>query len=146
MSSGGFAVERSVGRLIEKMILVAAGGAAGAVCRYLVSLVPVKADFPVMTFVTNLAGAFLIGLIVGLAANRWSESPRLVLFLKTGFCGNRSAVGKRKAVYRGGICGGKCGGMFDRRGFGNGSCFPRRSCLNVQTYSGTRWKKCQIKH
>lgn len=87
MSSGGFAVERSVGRLIEKMILVAAGGAAGAVCRYLVSLVPVKADFPVMTFVTNLAGAFLIGLIVGLAANRWSESPRLVLFLKTGFCG-----------------------------------------------------------
>lgn len=73
--------------MIEKMILVAAGGAAGAVCRYLVSLVPVKADFPVMTFVTNLAGAFLIGLIVGLAANRWSESPRLVLFLKTGFCG-----------------------------------------------------------
>ena len=57
-------MERSVGRLIEKMILVAAGGAAGAVCRYLVSLVPVKADFPVMTFVTNLAGAFLIGLIV----------------------------------------------------------------------------------
>lgn len=73
--------------MIQKVLLVAAGGAAGAVCRYLLSMIPVRGEFPVMTFLTNITGAFVIGLIVGLTAGKLSEAPELVLFLKTGFCG-----------------------------------------------------------
>lgn len=67
-------------------LFVALGGALGAVCRYSLSLVTVKLDFPLMTFITNLVGAFLIGLIAGLAQKK-NLSANLVLFLKTGFCG-----------------------------------------------------------
>lgn len=73
--------------MIQKVLLVAVGGAAGAVCRYLLSMIPVRGEFPVMTFLTNITGAFVIGLIVGLTAGKLSEAPELVLFLKTGFCG-----------------------------------------------------------
>ena len=67
-------------------LFVALGGALGAVCRYGLSLVTVKIDFPLMTFITNLLGAFIIGLIAG-TATRKNVSSGLVLFLKTGFCG-----------------------------------------------------------
>lgn len=68
-------------------LFVALGGALGAVCRYGLSLVTVKMDFPLMTFITNLLGAFIIGLIAGTAARK-NVSSGLVLFLKTGFCGS----------------------------------------------------------
>lgn len=67
-------------------LFVALGGALGAVCRYALSLVSVKADFPLMTFITNLLGAFIIGVIAGTAVRK-NLSSKLVLFLKTGFCG-----------------------------------------------------------
>lgn len=67
-------------------LFVALGGAFGAVCRYALSLVTVKIDFPLMTFITNLLGAFFIGLIVGFAGKK-NAPANLVLFLKTGFCG-----------------------------------------------------------
>lgn len=67
-------------------LFVALGGALGAVARYALSLVTVKINFPLMTFLTNLLGAFFIGLIAGLASKK-NASGNLVLFLKTGFCG-----------------------------------------------------------
>ena len=66
---------------------VALGGAIGAVCRYAISLIPVKTTFPVLTLITNILGAILIGFIVGVAAERENVSPNMVLFLKTGVCG-----------------------------------------------------------
>ncbi len=68
------------------IIFVALGGALGAVCRYLISQIPVESAFPAATFFTNILGAFVIGFIVGTAENR-NLSDGLVLFLKTGFCG-----------------------------------------------------------
>jgi len=68
-------------------IFVAIGGALGAVLRYSLSLIIVKSEFPLMTFVANFAGCFLIGLISGFAQRNESVSPNLILFLKTGFCG-----------------------------------------------------------
>ena len=41
-------------------IWVAFGGALGAVCRYAISLIPVKTTFPILTLVTNLIGAVWI--------------------------------------------------------------------------------------
>lgn len=68
-------------------VWVALGGAIGAMCRYAISLIPVKTTFPVLTLITNIAGAILIGFIVGSFADKEDVSENLVLFLKTGVCG-----------------------------------------------------------
>lgn len=68
-------------------LLVGAGGFAGAICRYLISLLPVGGSFPAKTFVTNVLGAFVIGLIAAAAARGTGLGPRATLLLKTGFCG-----------------------------------------------------------
>lgn len=68
-------------------LYVGAGGALGSVCRYALSLIPTKSDFPVITLITNLIGAVLIGFIAGAAAKRENAPQGLILFLKTGFCG-----------------------------------------------------------
>lgn len=68
-------------------LFVALGGAAGAVGRYAISLIPCRTGFPTLTFITNIIGAVLIGFVVGVAESRENMSPNAVLFLKTGVCG-----------------------------------------------------------
>jgi CrcB protein len=68
-------------------LFVALGGALGAVARYAISLIPVKTGFPVLTLVTNILGAILIGFVVGMASNREGISGNAILFWKTGVCG-----------------------------------------------------------
>ena len=68
-------------------VFVALGGALGAVARYAISLIPVKGQFPILTLVTNILGAILIGFIVGLTDKKGDVSPNTVLFWKTGVCG-----------------------------------------------------------
>ena len=70
-------------------IIVGIGGYIGTVCRYLVGLLPLKADngFPVKTLLINVAGAFLISVISAFAVKNKSISPQLVLMLKVGVCG-----------------------------------------------------------
>lgn len=72
---------------MDKLFLVGCGGAVGAILRYMISLVPWKGEFPLLTLITNLAGAILIGLVVGLAFSKDTISPNIVLFFKTGVCG-----------------------------------------------------------
>ena len=72
--------------MIARFLWVGLGGAIGAIFRYVISLIPWKGGFPVLTLVTNLAGAVLIGVVVSLAAKR-EAGPYAVLFLKTGVCG-----------------------------------------------------------
>ena len=67
-------------------LFVAMGGAIGAMARYAISLIPVKSDFPLLTLVTNIIGAILIGFIVGITSEH-KVSNNTVLFLKTGICG-----------------------------------------------------------
>ncbi|MFR1113224.1 MAG: fluoride efflux transporter CrcB [Blautia sp.] len=68
-------------------LFVGLGGFVGSVMRYGLSLVQVRWEFPVMTFLTNILGAVLIGLIAQMAQETSLLSPRLLLFLKTGVCG-----------------------------------------------------------
>ena len=68
--------------MMARFLWVGLGGAIGAIFRYIISLIPWRGDFPVLTLVTNLAGAVLIGVVVGLAAKR-EAGPYAVLFLKT---------------------------------------------------------------
>lgn len=70
-------------------LFVGLGGFIGAVCRYLIGLLPVQSEsgFPYKTFLINVAGAFLIGCIATYAGKHPSVNPQLVLFLKVGICG-----------------------------------------------------------
>ena len=70
-------------------LIVAAGGAIGAVCRFLIGKLPIDSSdgFPMKTFIVNVFGCFLIGLVAALALKQFSASPKLVLFLKVGICG-----------------------------------------------------------
>ena len=66
---------------------VALGGALGAAGRYAISLLPVKTGFPILTLMTNVIGAVLIGFIAGIVSENNEVSPNAVLFWKTGVCG-----------------------------------------------------------
>lgn len=70
-------------------LMVGLGGAIGSILRYLMGLIPVKnpAGFPILTFLINIFGAFLIGTIVAYSSKNLSLSPRMILFLKVGVCG-----------------------------------------------------------
>ncbi len=68
-------------------LFVALGGALGAVARYAISLIPVKTGFTILTLITNIIGAVLIGFIVGFTSNRDGVSDNTILFWKTGVCG-----------------------------------------------------------
>ncbi len=70
-------------------LIVAVGGAIGAVCRFFIGKLPIGSNdgFPIKTFIINVIGCFLIGLVAALALKQFSESPKLVMFLKVGICG-----------------------------------------------------------
>lgn len=68
-------------------IFVGLGGALGSMLRYLLSSsIKTQNNFPLGTFIINVVGSFLIGLIAFYAEKNNLDS-RLVLFLKVGFCG-----------------------------------------------------------
>ncbi|MCR5102252.1 MAG: CrcB family protein [Butyrivibrio sp.] len=71
-----------------KLGYIALGGALGAVLRYAISLIPFKPlGFPFMTFITNILGSVIIGIIVGLVLAKPSLSGNFEGFFKIGFCG-----------------------------------------------------------
>ena len=70
-----------------EFLFVALGGAAGAVSRYAISLIPVKSGFPILTLITNIIGAVLIGFIAGIVGSKNEISKNTILFWKTGVCG-----------------------------------------------------------
>jgi CrcB protein len=70
-----------------QFLCVALGGALGALGRYLISLVPIKTEFPILTLLTNILGAILIGFVVGIIGTKSSTLNNSALFWKTGVCG-----------------------------------------------------------
>lgn len=76
--------------MIQKIILVGLGGGLGSALRYVASLGISKhwsGDFPLGTFVVNLSGSLLIGLILGRLLTHQQIGEEWKLFLATGFCG-----------------------------------------------------------
>ncbi len=68
-------------------LLIAAGGALGALARYVLGHAIVarqNTGFPWATVIVNALGSVLLGAIVGAAEHLSNE---VVLFLGTGFCG-----------------------------------------------------------
>lgn len=76
--------------MLKNILLVAAGGAAGSVARYIVTRIvqgTMLSSFPAGTLVVNVAGCFVIGLLCGLCGGRWHPGSDMRLLLVTGLCG-----------------------------------------------------------
>ena len=72
------------------ILAVAAGGALGSVARYLVGVASTRAfglAFPWGTLIVNIAGSFLIGVLVELFALKADLPQEARVFLTVGLCG-----------------------------------------------------------
>ncbi len=75
---------------LTNTLFVGAGGFLGAILRYLASAWIGQRwgrVFPLGTFVVNVAGCFLIGLLMTLLTERIMANPQLRIFLTVGFLG-----------------------------------------------------------
>jgi CrcB protein len=75
---------------MERLLLVAAGGALGSALRFLVAsavLVWLGPSFPWGTLAVNVAGSFLIGVVQAVAADHLVLGEESRLFLTTGVLG-----------------------------------------------------------
>jgi fluoride exporter len=75
---------------MKSLLVVAAGGALGSMGRYLATIYisrHTNLTFPMGTFVVNVTGCFLIGILFGLFAKHAVMTTDWRLFLITGICG-----------------------------------------------------------
>ena len=75
----------------KNLLMVAAGGAVGSVLRYLIGS-GIHKNYPNFapygTFIVNVSGCLLIGLLMGWLAAQKLVNPQLQLLLIAGFCGS----------------------------------------------------------
>lgn len=74
---------------MKQLLLVFIGGGIGSVLRFLISktLNPTFQDFFLGTFLVNITGCLLIGIILGISAKSNILTEDYILLLATGFCG-----------------------------------------------------------
>lgn len=73
-----------------QVLAVAVGGAVGCSLRYLITLAAVRVigtGFPLGTFLVNMVGCLLAGLVFGMAEERAAFSPVVRILVLTGFLG-----------------------------------------------------------
>ena len=76
--------------MLRTILIVGAGGFIGSVMRYFVQLFVEKemaTTFPWGTFIANIAGSFIIGIVFALAQKGNLLSAEWRLFLAVGICG-----------------------------------------------------------
>jgi fluoride exporter len=77
--------------MIKTLLLIGTGGFLGSISRFLASRFVqnnLSAGYPLGTFLVNISGCFLIGLIYGLSDKHNILNPGWKLFLTIGFCGS----------------------------------------------------------
>jgi len=74
---------------MKHAILVFIGGGFGSVLRFVIGkyLNSTETGIPYGTFLANILGSLLIGIILGLAAKNSTLSQSQTILLATGFCG-----------------------------------------------------------
>jgi CrcB protein len=75
--------------MMKQLILVGLGGGLGSIFRYLTSVLTAKyytQSFPLATFITNILGCFIIGILIGYFGQQEGNQNLKLLFV-TGFCG-----------------------------------------------------------
>jgi CrcB protein len=74
----------------SRILAIAAGGAFGAVARYLINISPLQnylKPFPFPTFFINITGSFLIGFLLILFTDRFQINDNLRYGVMVGFLG-----------------------------------------------------------
>lgn len=74
----------------NSLLLIAAGGMAGSLCRYFVHALIMKNythDFPLGTFLVNATGCLLIGILWGISQKQGGMNVDIRSLLMIGFCG-----------------------------------------------------------
>ena len=74
---------------MKQLLLVFIGGGFGSALRYIIGkyMNSVETGIPWGTFVANILGSLIIGIILGFAAKNDTLSSNQTLLLATGFCG-----------------------------------------------------------
>ncbi len=75
---------------MKTVLMVALGGATGAVARYLVGVGATRfigAGFPWGTLIVNIVGSFIMGALIAALALRYSVSNEMRAFLAVGILG-----------------------------------------------------------
>ena len=74
---------------MKQLLFVFIGGGFGSVLRYVIGKYLNNPDngIPYGTFIANILGSLLIGIILGLAAKNETLNQNQTLLLATGFCG-----------------------------------------------------------
>lgn len=74
---------------MKQLVFVFIGGGVGSIARYLLAryLNSTSDGIPYGTFLANVLGSLLIGIILGLAAKNEAVNSNQTLLLATGFCG-----------------------------------------------------------
>lgn len=76
--------------MLKTMLIAGLGGFVGTCLRYLTGKLChaiALGAFPLGTFIVNIVGSFLIGLLFGVAERSHAISPTMSALLITGFCG-----------------------------------------------------------
>lgn len=76
--------------MLRNLLIVGTGGLIGTVMRYLVQVHIEKlmgSTFPLGTFLINILGSFIIGVVYGLVDKGNIMGPEWRLFLAVGLCG-----------------------------------------------------------
>ncbi|HKO81055.1 MAG TPA: fluoride efflux transporter CrcB [Chitinophagaceae bacterium] len=76
--------------MIKNLLLIGLGGGLGSMARYLCQkwfMDHYPHSYPWGTFVVNITGCFLIGLLWGITFKSFAENESWKLFLMTGLCG-----------------------------------------------------------
>ena len=75
---------------MDKYLVVLAGAGLGGLARYVAGtwiMEKYAGRFPLGTFVINITGSFLIGVLMTLLTERWQPHPNWRLFLVVGVLG-----------------------------------------------------------
>ncbi len=76
--------------MLKTMLIAGLGGFVGTCLRYLTGKlchILMAGAFPLGTFIVNIVGSFIIGLLFGAAERTQSITPAVSALLITGFCG-----------------------------------------------------------
>lgn len=73
--------------MIKQLILTGAGGGIGAMLRFLFYLAFRNSTLPITTLLINVAGSFVLGIVLALSLKNNDFPEGTKIFLATGICG-----------------------------------------------------------
>lgn len=75
--------------MLKEIIAVFIGGGIGSVLRFLLNKIEIVSEnnYPYSTFISNVVGCFVLGLVLGYFIKNGSNNSTLFVFLTVGLCG-----------------------------------------------------------